>query len=158
MCNTTGASAKSVTLPATNFSDWAISDQAVDTITMANTADSLDTVETMKVTIQNVKNIYKNSDVPITEGATNSGVRLVVSLHGVWSEKDTSDSTLPVHYAPVACSITTVVPKWASVTSSDVLALIGRTLSGYFETDDTVSDPKRIAKMLRGIERPSDVN
>lgn len=157
MCNTTGATDKSVTLPATNFADWALDETNVDTITLSNSVDALDTPETMKVTIQNVKNIYKNSDIPHDAGIPASGVRMVVSVHGTWTESDDSDTSLPKHYAPVACSVTVVVPKWASVKSKAVIDLIGRAVSGYFETDDSVSNCSRISKMLRGIERPKNI-
>lgn len=111
--------------------------------------------ERYRFSVTDVKNVYTGSNIePSLYSPTKTGTSLLVQLTEVWKVTDTVDTSLEVAL-PVSAHIVIKVPNHELVTPAAVQTLVGRLISGLYETGS--ESTTRITAMLRGSLKPSDL-
>ena len=111
--------------------------------------------EDFRFSVSNVNNIYAGTAIdPSFWGPTRSGVSILCQLTESWSVTDTEDPTYLVGL-PVSAHLVIKVPRSEQVTPALVEGLVGRLVSGLYETGDEGTN--RLSSMLRGSLKPSDL-
>lgn len=135
--------------------DFKVKQESVDTVILTNLTSPLSTPEQFRFSAQEVANVYQGSTVdPTMYAASKRGVSLVAQCNEVWTVTDTTDTTYRVDL-PVQAHIVLKIPKNENITPAMVEGLLGRVVSGFFETGSTATT--RLQAMLRGSMKPSDI-
>lgn len=139
-----------------NFgADFKVKQESADAVILTNLTSPLSTPEQFRFAAQEVANVYQGSTVDPTMYATSKkGVSLVAQCNEVWTVTDTTDATYRVDL-PVQAHIVLKIPKNENITPAMVEDLLGRVVSGFFETGSTATT--RLQAMLRGSMKPSDI-
>lgn len=135
--------------------DWRVKNQAADEAKLINITSPVPYPETMRISVSDVADVYKNSGVEIAaQGPTKRGKSILVQLNENWTVTDSTDPTFS-NTLPVQAHMVIKVPNSDVITPDMVLALVGRVVSGLYETGSV--SPTRLAAMLRGSLLPSDL-
>ena len=111
--------------------------------------------EKIRVSVSDVANVYTGSSIePSLYAPTKRGTSLLVQLTEIWKVTDTVDSSFEAAL-PVSAHIVIKVPNHELVTPAAVTTLVGRLISGLYETGSTTNT--RLTALLRGSLKPSDV-
>lgn len=154
--DTTGGASQTLATDAVNWgTDFTVTTQKSSEGQVTNMTMPLDRKETFRWQSTGVPDIYAGSDI-VRSLRTNStrGVKVFLDHKDTWKLTDSDDATFEAHL-PVSCQIMVKVPANEQVTASVVKALVIRTLSGLFETDDDGTD--RLNALLRGSVLPTDL-
>lgn len=139
-----------------NFkADWKVKQNEPDSAILTNLTSPVVYPERMKISASDVNNVYSGSSVePSLYAPTKKGRSILVQVNEIWKVTDTTDATLEVAL-PVQCHLVVKVPNHELVTPATIQTLIGRAVSGLFETGS--ADTTRIGSLLRGSILPSDL-
>lgn len=111
--------------------------------------------ERMRISVSDVANVYTGSSIePSLYSPTKKGTSLLVQLTEVWKVTDGAAPTMEIAL-PVSAHIVIKVPNHELVTPAAVQTLVGRLISGLYETGETSTT--RLTAMLRGSLKPSDI-
>lgn len=111
--------------------------------------------ERFRFSVSDVGNVYAGSSIePSLYAPTKRGTSLLVQLTEIWKVTDSVDSSLEMAL-PVSAHLVIKVPNNDLVSPVLVEELVGRLISGLYETGDTSTT--RISAMLRGSLKPSDI-
>lgn len=144
--------------PSINFAaDWAIQqNNNGKQVAIVNRTTPLGTVpEKFRFSIANVANVFTGTSVQPTIHVPNKrGVSLLAQLTECWVITDDEDASYRQEL-PISAHIVLKVPMSEFVTGARIEALIGRLVSGLYETGlDTTS---RLDGLVRGSLAPIDV-
>jgi len=139
-----------------NFgADWKIKANEPDQGIITNLTSPLSYPEKMRFAVSDVVDVYKGANVDVSLYApSRRGVSLLGQVSEVWTVTDSTDAAYQVAL-PVSAHLVIKVPSNENITPAMVQTLIGRLISGLFETGSTGTT--RIAAMLRGSLIPSDL-
>jgi len=142
-----------------NFgADWAIkgNGNGQELVLVHNTGSDLSVPpEKIRYSVSPVANIFAGTGVEATAYVPNrKGVSVLVQLTQVWIVTDDADPTYRVEL-PISCHLVLKVPLSEYVTGARLEAVVGRLVSGLFETGDLLTT--RFDKLVRGSLVPSDV-
>lgn len=111
--------------------------------------------ERYRISVSDVKNIYNGSSIePSLYSPTKKGTSLLVQLTEILKVTDTAVPEMEIAL-PVSAHIVIKVPNHELVTPSVVEVLVGRLISGLYETGD--EGTTRMTALLRGSLKPSDI-
>lgn len=111
--------------------------------------------EKMRISASDVANVYTGSSIePSLYAPTKRGTSLLVQLTEIWKVTDTAVPEMEIAL-PVSAHIVIKVPNHELVTPAAVETLVGRLVSGLYETGST--DSTRLTALLRGSLKPSDI-
>lgn len=111
--------------------------------------------EKMRISASDVANVYTGSSIePSLYAPTKRGTSLLVQLTEIWKVTDTAVPEMEIAL-PVSAHIVIKVPNHELVTPAAVETLVGRLISGLYETGSTT--PTRLTALLRGSLKPSDI-
>lgn len=111
--------------------------------------------ERFRFSVSDVSNVYAGSSIePSLYAPTKRGTSLLVQLTEIWKITDSVDSSLEMAL-PVSAHIVIKVPNNDLVSPALVEGLVGRLISGLYETGS--EQTTRISAMLRGSLKPSDI-
>lgn len=122
---------------------------------LTNISSPYGCAERFRYSFSEVANIYNGSSVePSYYAPTKKGASLLVQLNEVWTETDDADPTYRIDL-PVQAHIVLKIPQNSLITAARVQALVGRLLSGLYDTG--VETTTRIDALIRGSLEPSDL-
>lgn len=111
--------------------------------------------ERMRISSSDVANIYAGSSIePSLFAPTKRGTSLLVQLTENWKVTDTADPNYEIAL-PVSAHLVIKVPNHELITPAAVQTLVGRLISGLYETGS--QDTTRLTALLRGSLKPSDI-
>lgn len=123
--------------------------------TVTNVTSPQDRPEKLRFAISRIDNIYKGSGIsPSAQAASVRGTNLLVQLTEVASITDTVDPSFRVD-VPISAHIVLKIPAIEQITEDQLIAVVGRLVSGLFETGKT--DSVRLSRLVRGSLLPADL-
>lgn len=129
------------------------SNQPGKEVILTNITSPPDRPERIRLGFTEVANVYSGTSVdPSLFAPSKRGVQILCQLTEVISVTDSVDPTYRV-YLPVSYHLVIKVPTSENIASSDVVAGIGRLLSGLYDTG--VVTTTRLDSILRGALVPS---
>jgi hypothetical protein len=152
----TGVSELSLPRSIPNYGiDWRVQEDEPEKALIVNMNSPVAYPEKFRVSATDIANIYKDSGVSATQySATKKGVKLYSQLTEHWTVTKTDDATYNVAL-PVSCAISLQLPQDPAVTIDDVLFLLGRAVSGLFDSGSETG--VRLQALLRKSLKPSDM-
>lgn len=123
--------------------------------TVTNVTSPQDRPEKIRFAFSKIDNVYKGSGISSSVQAPSvRGTNLLVQLTEVASITDTTDASYRVD-VPISAHIVLKVPAIEQITEDQIVAVVGRLISGLFETGK--SDSTRLARLIRGSLLPADL-
>lgn len=156
--DTTISGVSSLTFPRglVNFgADWKVKENEPEEAIITNLTSPLSFPEKMRFGVSEVTDVYKGTGLDSSLYApSRRGVSVLGQVTEVWTVTDSTDASYQVAL-PVSAHLVIKVPNNENITPAMVQTLIGRLISGLFETG--VTDTTRLAALLRGSLLPADV-
>jgi len=139
-----------------NFgADWKVKEQEPTEAIVTNLTSPLSFPEKMRFCSSEVADVYKGAGIdPSLYAPSRRGVSILSQVTEVWTVNDSTDATYQVAL-PVSAHLVIKVPNNENITPAMVQTLVGRLISGLFETGKT--ETTRLAALLRGSLIPSDL-
>lgn len=139
-----------------NFgADFRIRSEKKDEMILTNITSPIDRPERFRIAWSLVDSIYNGSGIAEANQAPSMrGVNLLVQLTEVASIADSTDPTYRID-VPISAHCVVRIPAVEELTEAHVQAVLGRLVSGFYETGDTAT--RRIKALLRGSLEPSDI-
>lgn len=135
--------------------DFRVQKNGTNDVTLTNLTSPVDQPEKFRFAISDIANIYTNTGIdPSVWGANRQGQSLLIQVSEVFSVTDSADPKYRIDL-PVVCNITLKAPKSNLITSDMLLTLLGRAVSGAFETGSTSADG--IKRLEHGSLIPADL-
>lgn len=124
-------------------------------VIMTNITCPIDRPENIRISYSETANIYAGTGIDQSVFApTKRGVNVLAQVTDVYSVTDSTDAEYRIDL-PLSAHLVIKVPASEYVTSEQVQTLVGRLLSGLFDTGSTSG--ARLEAILRGSVVPSDV-
>lgn len=122
---------------------------------ITNLTSPLSFPEKFRFGVSEVVDVYKGAGLDSSLYApSRRGISVLGQVTEVWTVTDSADASYQVAL-PVSAHLVIKVPNNENITPSMVQMLVGRLVSGLFETGST--GPTRLAGLLRGSLLPSDL-
>lgn len=139
-----------------NFgADWKVKVNEPEEAVLTNLTSPTSYPEKLRVGVSDVADVYKGAGLdPGVYAPSRRGISVLGQLTEVWTVTDSVDATYQVAL-PVSAHLVIKVPNNENVTPAMVQTLIGRLVSGLYETGAT--DTIRLSALLRGSLIPSDL-
>lgn len=138
-----------------NYGDFKVKSDQPNEVVLTNLTSPVVYPERFRISVSDVGNVYTGSSIePSLFAPTKRGTSLLVQLTEIWKVTDSADPSLE-QALPVSAHIVIKVPNHELVTPAAVQTLLGRLISGLYETGTT--DTTRLTALLRGSLKPSDV-
>jgi hypothetical protein len=152
----TGVSELSLPRSIPNFGvDWRTKSDEPEEVVITNMNAPVAYPERFRTGASDIADIYKGTGISSTEySASRKGRNILSQLTEVWTVTDTVDTTYKVAL-PVSCHIVLKVPEDPAITADDILTLIGRNVSGLFDSGSETGS--RLQALMRGSLKPSDM-
>jgi len=124
-------------------------------VVLTNVTSPIDRPENIRLAYTEVANIYSGTGIePSVAAPSKKGVSVLAQVTDVLSVADSADADYRIDL-PLSAHLVIKVPASEYVTSAQVQTLIGRLLSGLFDTGSTSGT--RLEAILRGSLVPSEL-
>lgn len=124
-------------------------------VVITNITAPLDSPETFRFAYSDIKNIYSGVDIDVNlMSPSKAGLSALVELKEVFTVTDATNPELRIQL-PVSYHVVVKVPKSGYLTGSDIMAGLGRLVSGLFDTGATTTS--RLDAILRGSLVPTSL-
>lgn len=134
-------------------SDFAVAEQTAKQVIMVNTTTPVDQVESLKFSIQDVNNIYANTNIdPTLYAPSKKGKSVVCSLQDTARITNSTTNT-HVDY-PIKAHFVLQFPVSTSISASDMLKVAKRMFALAFNGANTNA---RLNELMRGVMKPGEV-
>lgn len=149
-----GVSNLSLPRPVVNFGvDYRVREDEPDQAIVTNLTAPQGKPEKFRWAYSEVQDVYRGTDIePALRTQTKKGVQILCQLTETWNVTDSADATYNVAL-PVSAHIVLKIPNSDVITVDNVQYLIGRLISGLYETGS--DNTSRLQSMLRGSLLPS---
>lgn len=139
-----------------NFgADFKVKTEVPGEVLLTNITSPVIYPEKFRTSVTDVANVYTGTSVEASMySPTKKGVSLLVQCTEIWKVTDTEDPTIEIAL-PVSAHLVIKVPNHELVTPAAVQTLVGRLISGLYDTGS--EDTTRLSALLRGSLKPSDV-
>lgn len=118
----------------------------------ANGAGALDQPNKIRIAIQDIPDIFKNSGVTPDSGQRTSGVSILAQVIETWKVDDAANTSFDSYYLPASAHLVLKLPKDAMVTSSVAAAFVLRMLGALWGASaDTLA--QALAPLMQGATR-----
>lgn len=122
---------------------------------ITNLTSPIASPEQFRFAASEIKDVYKNTGIdPTMYASSRRGVNLLVQMTDTLTVTDSVDTSYIIQL-PFESHIVMKVPAHELVTEAVVLAMLGRVVSGFFDTG--VDTTGRLKAMVRGSLLPSDL-
>lgn len=102
-----------------------------------------------------IANVYKGTGIdPAFYPPSRQGLQLLVQLSDTWTVTDSTDPTYQIAL-PVSAHMIIKVPNSEFISAADVEGLVGRLVSGLYETGSETTE--RLSALMRGSLLPKDI-
>lgn len=151
-----GVSSLSLNRGLVNYAaDFKVKSDEPGEVILTNLTSPVVYPEKIRISVSDVSNVYTGSSIePSLFSPTKRGTSLLVQLTEVWKVSDTVDPNLEIAL-PVSAHLVIKVPNHELVTPAAVETLLGRLVSGLYETGSQTTT--RLTALLRGSLKPSDI-
>lgn len=151
-----GVTTLSLTRGLVNFgADFKERSDEPNEVIITNLTSPLGQPETFRWSFSEISDVYKNTTIdPTLRYPTKKGVNVLCQLNDTWKITDSNDPTFEA-LIPVSAHLVLKVPSCEAVTAEQVIGLVGRLVSGLFDTGS--SESTRLKALLRGSLEPSDI-
>jgi hypothetical protein len=124
-------------------------------VVLTNVTSPIDRPENVRLAYTEVANIYSGTGIePSVAAPSKKGVSVLAQVTDVLSVTDSADADYRIDL-PLSAHLVIKVPASEYITSAQVQTLIGRLLSGLFDTGSTSGT--RLEAILRGSLVPSEL-
>jgi hypothetical protein len=124
-------------------------------VVLTNVTSPIDRPENVRLAYTEVANIYSGTGIePSVAAPSKKGVSVLAQVTDVLSVTDSADADYRIDL-PLSAHLVIKVPASEYITSAQVQTLIGRLLSGLFDTGSTAGT--RLEAILRGSLVPSEL-
>lgn len=139
-----------------NFgADFKVKKDSPDEVILTNLTCPVIYPEKIRFSVSDVNNVYTGSSIePSLFAPTKRGTSILCQVVETWKVTDSTDPSYEVAL-PVSAHLVLKVPNNEMITPAAVQTLVGRLISGLFETGAT--NTTRLSALLRGSLKPSDV-
>jgi len=139
-----------------NFqADFRVKEESAKELIAVNLTSPVDRIERVKWAATEIANVYTGTPIdPSVMAPSRRGVSIVCQINETWSVTDTVDAAYRVDL-PVQAHIVLKVPANENITSAQVEQLVGRLVSGLYDTGSETTT--RLTSLLRGSLKPSDL-
>lgn len=139
-----------------NFgADFRIKSDEPNEVIITNLTSPVVYPERLRFSVNDVANVYTGSSIePSLFSPTKRGTSVLCQLTETWKVTDSEHPELEVAL-PISAHIVLKVPNNEMVTPAAIQTLLGRLISGLFETGSTTD--ARLGALLRGSLKPSDI-
>lgn len=135
--------------------DFRVKTSVPNEAVLTNLTSPVDRPERFRVAFSEIANIYSGSGIdPTCYAPSKKGVSILVQLTDIYSVSETNDPSYRVDL-PVSAHLVIKVPANENITAATIQTLVGRMVSGLYETGSETTD--RIASLVRGSLIPSDL-
>lgn len=135
--------------------DFKIQSDTSNEVILTNLTAPITEPEKFRWAFTDIADIYKGTAIESSvRFPTKRGVNILCQLNDTWHVSDTVDPTFNA-VIPVSAHLVLKVPACEAITPEQIETLVGRLVSGLYETG--VTDKTRLASLLRGSLKPSDV-
>lgn len=122
-------------------------------VVVTNITSPSDRPENLRMSYSEVANVYTGTGVePSVFASTRKGVSILVQVTEIWSVTDDADADYRIDL-PVSAHLVLKIPYSEYVTGARLQTLVGRLVSGLFDTGVTTTT--RLEAILRGSLTPS---
>lgn len=151
-----GVTALNLSRGLVNFkADFAVKSDEPGEAIITNRKSPLDAPETFRFGMTSIKDVYVNRNIdPGTYSPSKRGTQVLAQLEEVWTKTNSDDTSYRVNM-PVSAHIVIRTPNDSAISLNDITELVGRLVSGLFETGSLTTD--RLASLYRGSMLPSDL-
>lgn len=145
-----GVTAPSLTVPVLNYdTDFRLKSGSVNEVIMVNTTTSLDADETIRLSVAEVQDIYKNSGIAVDLiSDTKQGYSLLLQVNQIVKVTDSSNLNYEAHI-PLSAHLVIKLPKAEAITNEVILKLVSRVVAPLYDN----GVPKALS-MLKGAISP----
>lgn len=149
-----GGATKTLTRPNLNYAaNFSVATNGDNKCIIVNRTSPMDQPETFRFQETNVANVYEGTQIdPSVYATSKAGVSLVVQVQDILRVTDTVDPTYQVDL-PISVHMVVKLPKSQYITAANIETVIGRCVSGLYDTDSTGTT--RIDSLVRGSMQPS---
>lgn len=124
-------------------------------IVMTNITSPVDRPENVRLAYTEIANVYSGTGIePSVAAPTKRGVSVLCQVTDVISVSDSADVDYRIDL-PISAHLVIKVPASEHVNAAEVQILVGRLLSGLFDTGSTSTS--RLEAILRGSLVPTEV-
>lgn len=136
-------------VPALNYANhFAVKENGGNSVVLANTSSPMGWPETLKFQIQDVANIYNNSDVdPVLYAPSKKGKSLLCSINDTIKVGTGADAVM----YPISAHFVLKFPNTADVETADIMTVAKRMVALAFNGAD---DNTRLGKLIHGALNP----
>ena len=135
--------------------DFRVKKDGADEAIITNLTTPVDRPEKFRWSVSDVANIYSGTDIdPSVYAPSKRGVSVLAQVTEVYSVTDSEDPTFRIDL-PVSAHLVLKVPASEYLTAAILQTIVGRLVSGLFETGVTTTD--RFAALIRGSLLPKDL-
>lgn len=130
--------------------DFAVRSQEANSIVLQNTTSAIGQPETLKFQIQDIANVYSNTDVdPTLYAPIKKGKSVVCSVQDTMRVENATTGEVVMY--PVSAHFVLKFPNTSDIADSDIMHCYKRMAALAFKNAD---DTSRLAKLVRGALNP----
>lgn len=139
-----------------NFgADFRIRSEKKDEMILTNITSPIDRPEKFRMAWSLIDSVYNGTGIAEANQAPSlRGVNLLIQLTEIASITDSGDASYRVD-VPISVHCVVKVPAVEELTEAHIQAVLGRLVSGYYETGSTATS--RMKALLRGSLEPLDL-
>lgn len=135
--------------------DFRVKNDTPKECVLTNITSPVDRPEKFRIAYQDVSNVYKDTGIDASVHAPSKrGVSILVQLTEVASVTDSTDPSYRIDL-PLSMHLVIKVPANENITAELVESMLGRLVSGVFETGS--ESDTRLKSLLRGSLLPTDM-
>lgn len=124
-------------------------------VVITNLTSPIDRPEKIRLTYNDVNNIYAGTGIePTVSAPSKKGINVLAQVTDFITVTDSVDADYRVDL-PLSCHLVIKVPSSEYITSNDVITILGRLLSSLFDTGVTTTS--RLDAILRGSLVPTEL-
>lgn len=145
-----GVTAASLTVPTLNYdADFRLKTGSANEVIMVNTTTSLDADETIRLSVAEVSDIYKNSGISADlVSDTKQGYSLLLQINQIVKVNDSANPAYESHI-PLSAHMVIKLPKAEAITNDTIKNLVSRVIAPLYDKGTL-----KALSMLKGAISP----
>lgn len=145
-----GVTAPSLPIPVLNYdTDFRLKSGSANEVIMVNTTTSLDADETIRLSVADISDIYKNSGITVDlMSDTKQGYSLLLQVTQIVKVNDSANPNYETHL-PLSVHMVIKLPKAEAITNDAIVKLVSRVIAPLYDR----GVPKALS-MLKGAISP----
>lgn len=145
-----GVTAASITVPTLNYdADYRLKTSSANEVIMVNTTTSLDADETIRLSVAEISDIYRNSGISADlVSDTKQGYSLLLQINQIVKVNDSSNPAYESHI-PLSAHMVIKLPRAEAITNDTIKNLVARVIAPLYDKGSL-----KALSMLKGAISP----